>query len=149
MRVLVLLLAMLAAPALDAAEARLAPEDVEPAPVVVPVGDQEEVRYVPLQPSFVANFGVSDNGRLQFVRADISVRVSSQEAVSAVLYHLPALRNALVMLLSRQDEATVSTGAGREGMREQALSEMRAILEAEEGEPFIEDVLFTNFIVQR
>jgi len=67
----------------------------------------------------------------------------------ATRYHLPALRNALVLLLSRQDEATVSTGGGRELIRTEALAELRTILEIEEGEPCIDDLMFTNFIVQR
>ena len=111
--------------------------------------DPEEVRYVPLQPSFVTNFGDAGNGRLKFVKADVSVRVSSSAAAAAARYHLPALRNAIVLLLSRQDESTIATGSGREAIRAEALAELRGILEAEEGEPFIEDVLFTNFIVQR
>lgn len=114
-----------------------------------PVADQQEVRYVPLQPSFVANFGNSDNGDLMFVKADVSIRVDSQKAAAAVLYHAPALRNAIVLLLSRQDEASVSSGSGREAIRAEALAELRAILEKEDGEPYIEDVLFTNFLVQR
>ncbi|MAT83013.1 MAG: flagellar basal body-associated protein FliL [Gammaproteobacteria bacterium] len=111
--------------------------------------DPDEVRYVPLQPSFVTNFGDAGNGRLKFVKADVSVRVSSSDAAAAARYHLPALRNAIVLLLSRQDESTIATGTGREAIRAEALAELRGILEAEEGEPFIEDVLFTNFIVQR
>jgi flagellar FliL protein len=112
-------------------------------------GDSEELRYVPLQPSFVTNFGDASSARLQFVKADVSVRVTGQEAASAVRYHLPALRNSLVLLLSRQDESTVTTGVGREAIRAEALAELRSILEAEEGQPYLEDVLFTNFIVQR
>ncbi len=107
------------------------------------------VVYVPLQPAFVTNFGEGVDGRLSFVKADVSVRVSSDDAATATQYHLPALRNSLILLLSRQNESTVSTGAGRESIRAEALAELRAILEQEEGEPFIEDVLFTNFIVQR
>lgn len=138
-RSIIVLWLALAAPGLAAQQA---PETGAP-------GDQAEIRYVPLDPSFVANYGGSDNGRLQFVRAEVSVRVDSQQASAAVLYHLPALRHALVMLLSRQEEAGVSTSTGREAIRAEALAELRAILEAEEGKPYIEDVLFTDFIVQR
>ncbi|MCB1682881.1 MAG: flagellar basal body-associated FliL family protein [Pseudomonadales bacterium] len=108
-----------------------------------------DVRYVDLQPAFITNVGVSDNGSLMYVKTDISVRVSSQQAEMATRYHLPALRNALVLLLSRQDEATVSTGRGREMIRAEALSELRTILENEEGAPYLDDLMFTNFIVQR
>jgi len=111
--------------------------------------DEAEVRYVPLLPAFVTNFGVSDDGNLRFLKADVSVRVSSQAAEMAARYHLPALRNAIVLLLSRQEEASVSSGVGREAIRAEALAELRSFLEEEEGNPFIEDVMFTNFILQR
>lgn len=143
-RTIITLWLTLAAPGLAAEQSPPAGPGADPALV-----DQAEVRYVPLDPSFVANFGGSDNGRLQFLRAEVSVRVDSQEASAAVLYHLPALRHALVMLLSRQEEASVSTSTGREALRSEALAELRAILEAEEGKPYIQDVLFTDFIVQR
>lgn len=107
------------------------------------------VRYVELKPSFVTNFGVSDSGRLRYIKADVTVRVSNKEAEYAARYHLPALRNSLVMLLSRQDESTVSSSSGRETIKVEALAEMRDILEREEGEGFIDDVMFTNFVVQR
>lgn len=114
-----------------------------------PPVDLEELRYVPLQPSIVVNYGGASDGPLQFVKADVSVRVIGAEAAAAARYHLPALRNALVLLLSSQDEASVSSSSGREAIRAEALAELRAILETAEGEPFIDDVLFTNFLVQR
>ncbi|XOV83953.1 MAG: flagellar basal body-associated FliL family protein [bacterium] len=107
------------------------------------------VRYVELKPSFVTNFGVSDSGRLRYIKADVTVRVSNKEAEYAARYHLPALRNSLVMLLSRQDESTVSSSSGRETIKVEALQELREILEREEGEGHIDDVMFTNFVVQR
>ncbi len=105
--------------------------------------------YVPLEPSFVLNFGGPREGRLQYLKADVTLRVTDPAAAEAARHHLPALRNALVLLLSRQDEGTVSSSNGREGIRAEALAEIRSILQAEEGEPCVEDVLFTNFIVQR
>ena len=107
------------------------------------------VRYVELKPTFIANFGVSDSGHLRYVKADVTVRVSNKEAEYATRYHLPALRNSLVLLLSRQDEATVSSASGRETIKVEALQELREILEEEEGQPHIDDLMFTNFVVQR
>ena len=114
-----------------------------------PVADEREVRYVQLQPAFVTNYGFTENGRLKYVKTDISVRVSTQQAEMAARYHLPALRNALVLLLSQQDEGGVSTGGGREILRAQALADLNEILEREEGEGMIDDLMFTNFVVQR
>ena len=107
------------------------------------------VRYVELKPTFVTNYGVSDSGRLRYIKADVTVRVSNKEGEYAARYHLPALRNSLVMLLSRQDESTVSSASGRETIKVEALQELREILEREEGEGHIEDLMFTNFVVQR
>ncbi len=110
---------------------------------------EREVRYVQLQPAFVTNYGFTENGRLKYVKTDISVRVSTQAAEMAARYHLPALRNALILLLSQQDEAAVSTGGGRDLLRATALAELNEILEREEGEALIDDLMFTNFVVQR
>lgn len=118
-------------------------------------GDEEDaapvapqVRYMELKPTFVTNFGIAEYGRLKYLKADVSVKLSSSDGESAVRYHLPALRNALVLLFSSQDESTVSSREGRDELRKEALVRLREILEREEGDPYIEDVLFTNFIVQ-
>lgn len=107
------------------------------------------VRYVELKPAFVTNYGVSDTGHMSYVKADVTVRVSSKEAEYATRYHLPALRNSLVLLLSRQDESTVSSSTGRNAIKVEALQELREILEEEEGDAFIDDLMFTQFVVQR
>ena len=107
------------------------------------------VRYVELKPTFITNFGVSDSGHLRYVKADVTVRVSNKDAEFATRYHLPALRDSLVLLLARQDESTISSTAGRETIKAEALQELREILEREEGTPHIDDLMFTNFIVQR
>lgn len=117
-------------------------EEAPAAPVAV-------VRYVELKPTFITNFGVADSGHLRYVKADVTVRVSNKEAEYAARYHLPALRDSLVLLLARQDETTISSTAGRETIKAEALVELRAILEREEGNPSIDDLMFTNFIVQR
>ena len=107
------------------------------------------IRYVELKPTFITNFGVSDSGHLKYVKADITVLVHNKEAEYAARYHLPALRNSLVLLLARQDESTISSASGRETIKAEAIAELREILEKEEGAGHIEDLMFTNFIVQR
>ena len=109
----------------------------------------DELRYVELQPTFITNFGVSQNGHMMYVKADVAVRVATKSAEEATKYHLPALRDSIVMLLSAQEEAALVSGAGREEVRMQALSDLRAVLERETGEPQLSDLIFTNFIVQR
>jgi flagellar FliL protein len=114
-----------------------------------PAAAQIVIRYVELKPTFLTNFGVSDSGHLKYIKADVTVLVHNKDAEYAARYHLPALRNSLVMLLARQDESTVSSASGRETIKAEAMAEFREILAKEEGEGFIEDLMFTNFIVQR
>ena len=116
-------------------------QEAQPTPAVV--------RYVELKPTFIANFGVSQTGALKYVKADVTVRVSNKDAEYATRYHLAALRNELVFLLSRQDESTMASAEGRETLKAKALQELREVLEAEEGQPHIDDLMFTNFVVQR
>jgi len=111
-------------------------------------GPEGGVKYVTLQPAFVTNFGVTKTGRLTYLKADVTLKVADPEGEAALKYHTPALRNALVLLFSRQEEAAVSSGDGREQIRQQALAELRDIMQAEEGRPVIEDLVFSNFVVQ-
>ncbi|MEM1229586.1 MAG: flagellar basal body-associated FliL family protein [Pseudomonadota bacterium] len=114
-----------------------------------PAEASAETRYVELKPTFVTNFGPTTTPRLMYIKTDVALRVFGSEGEKAAEHHLPALRNALVLLLSKQSESAVITGEAREYVREQALAELQEILVAEEGEALIEDLLFTNFIVQR
>jgi flagellar FliL protein len=106
-------------------------------------------RYFLLEPTFVANFGHSPTGRLQYLKADVTLRISSDEAEAALRRHSPYLRNSLVLLFSRQDDDAVVSPEGREQLRRDALDAVRAILVQEEGKPYVEDLVFSNFVVQR
>ena len=61
---------------------------------------------------------------------------------------MPAIRNALVMLLSGQSFETLQTPEGKEALREQALVKIQEVLQQEIGKPGIEQVLFVNFVMQ-
>ena len=111
--------------------------------------EEADLRYVQLEPTFVTNFGYDGSGRLYYLKADVSLKVSSQEAEMALQYHAPMLRDAIVALLSRASEEAVVSGAGRNELRAEAISELKSLMKSEEGESYIEDLLFTNFVVQR
>lgn len=118
-------------------------EDAEATPF------ENNVRYLELKPTFVANFGPVESRKLMYVKTDITLRMKGAAAEEAAMYHLPALRHEVVMLLSRQNEESMATGAGRDAVRQQAMEELNKVLTAEEGEGLIEDVMFTNLLLQR
>ena len=105
--------------------------------------------YYEMRPTFITNFGPVDTPRLMYLKAYVSLRVPAGKGQLAADTHLPALRNELVLLLSRLDEDAVVTSEGREDVRQEAKAALNRVLEQEEGAALIEDLLFTNFIVQR
>ncbi len=119
----------------------LAAAKSEAAPAAGPGGE-----YIELKPAFVTNYG---SGAIRFLKADVTLRVPDPQMTRSVMRHMPQIRHALVMLLSRQDEQSVATMEGKEQLRQAALQAVRAVVEAEEGKPGVEDLLFTGFILQR
>ncbi len=111
--------------------------------------DESTVLYAELDPTFVTNVGVSESGRLAYIKTDVALQVRGPAARSAVANHKPALRSILILALSRQDENAISTTEGREQLKVEALKELQDYLVTEEDLPIVEDLLFTNFIVQR
>jgi len=106
-------------------------------------------KYYGLKPAFVANFGESGAKKLKFVKAEVSVRASSDAAIGEVMNHDALIRHQIVMLLSRQTENVISSSSGQEAVRIEALEVVQRALKEETGSVQIDDLLFTSFIVQR
>jgi len=102
--------------------------------------------YYALVPALVGNYG--SDGRLKYYKADIALRVSGTEAEAKVKHHEPLIRNQLVMLFSQQTDASLGTVEAKEALRQEALKQVQAVLDQEEGEPLVDDLLFNNLIVQ-
>lgn len=118
-------------------------EDAPPAPAA------ERALYFELKPTFVTNFGPSESRKLMYVKTDITLSLNGSDAEDAAMRHAPALRHAVVMLLSQQSEAAMSTGSGRETVLNNALEKLNEVFEREEGETMVLDVMFTNLLLQR
>ncbi len=103
------------------------------------------VSYIELKP-FVANF--TSDGPIRFVKCDISIQVSSPEGLNAVNYHLPRIRNDIVFLLSAQREEDLASVEAQQRLSRMALEKVQAVLVAEEGEPYADDLFFTSFVIQ-
>lgn len=108
----------------------------------------EELVYVSLGPDFVSNY---DGGaRQKFLRAEVVIRVHTS-VEPAIEYHLPAIRNRIVVLLSAQLEEHLTSTQGRESLRAQALAEVRDVLrtfESESHAAWVTDLFFTSFVIQ-
>ncbi len=103
--------------------------------------------YVPLSPPFVINYG--GVGRLKYIKTEISVRTADSATASAIKHNMPLIRNAIVMLISRQSEEDIDSQLGIESLREEAKNEMISLLKLEQSACEVTEVFFNSFIVQK
>ncbi|HTT01923.1 MAG TPA: flagellar basal body-associated FliL family protein [Steroidobacteraceae bacterium] len=103
--------------------------------------------YVALDPPFVSNFEAE-----QLVRfLQISVQVMSRDpaTVEIIKANDPVIRNDLLLLFGNQKYQDISTRAGKERLRAQALDAVRRVIAASGGAAEkVEAVYFTSFVMQ-
>lgn len=102
--------------------------------------------YLPLDPPFVVNF--DGQGKARFLQIAIEVMGRDQKKMDEAKRHIPAIRNALVILFSSQTYESVSTMEGKEKLRQEALGKIQGILDEEVGEPVVENVFITSLVMQ-
>ncbi|OUS04767.1 hypothetical protein A9Q81_05710 [Gammaproteobacteria bacterium 42_54_T18] len=103
------------------------------------------VQYVPLKPAIVTNY---QSKKLSYIKAEITLQVTGNATAEAIDRHLPYIRHNLVMLFSRQEEATLSSTEGKIQLKEDALAAVISVLDSESEPTDIEAILFTSFIVE-
>jgi len=106
--------------------------------------------YVELTPPFVVNFQ-DDKKRARFLKAEISIMAKAPAVQDAIKQNLPAVRNSLVMLLSRQVYEQLMTPEGKEKLRTDALEEVKAVLTKVAGAKKakgVKDLFFSSLVMQ-
>lgn len=105
--------------------------------------------YVEMTPSFVTHVGEPAD-RPAYLKADVSLRVSTETAKAAIETHMPRLRHELVMLFGEQTDLEALAGnEGQQAVRQEARTRMNQVLEEQQTGEKIVDVLFTSFVIQR
>ena len=107
-----------------------------------------KVSYITLSPPFVGNYGLDGSAKLKVYKADISLRVSSDEAAKAVKANDALIRNQLVGLFTQQTSESLGSVEAKEKVRQEALKQVQQVMTDETGKPMVEDLLFNNLIVQ-
>ncbi len=103
--------------------------------------------YVPLEPDFVVN--VQDPRRKRFMKLSIQLMTYDPAVATAVEENMPAVRHALVMLLTHQSAADMNDIAKRDAVREEARSRLQQVLSETAGvAEGLDAVYFTNFVIQ-
>lgn len=107
---------------------------------------RKEAIYQFIAPAFVVNFNQA--GRQRFMQVSVTLMGRDEKLMEALNVHMPLIRNRLVMQFSSQDFASLLTPVGKELLRQQATATVQEVAKKELGEVVIEQVLFTNFVLQ-
>ncbi len=102
--------------------------------------------YQKLQPKFTTTFEA--NGRQRYMQVEVTLVTRDEEVLPVLVAHQPLIRNAFVMLLASQDYLELQTMEGKAELRVAAVKMVQEILEREMGKPGVEQVLFTDFVMQ-
>lgn len=101
--------------------------------------------YSSIKPPFLVTFDVE--GRQRYMQ--ISVTASSRDASSldALEHHMPLIRSKVISAYNALEFATIQTEEGKEALRLQTVEIINGVLEGE-GATGIENIFFTNFVLQ-
>lgn len=125
-------------PAQDTTEAPVTAEQTPPPPV--------PAIYYPLKPPIVVNFSVK--GRQRYLQAELTLMTRDGSVISTIELHQSMIRNALILLIGGHSFEELRTAEGKELLRQACLQEIQRLLQQEIGKPGIEQVLFTDFVMQ-
>lgn len=83
--------------------------------------------------------------------AQISLAVSTyydERVLTNIQTHEMAIRSAVLMVLAEQDASELSTQIGKRALQKRLTQEMNAVLSEKSGFGGIDDIYFTNFVIQ-
>src|SRR5262245_8940729 len=104
-------------------------------------------RYINLDPPFVVNFEAESSVR--FLQVTIGVMTRELEIETQIKENDPRVRNDMLMILSNQTYASVSSAEGKEELRKRCLDAIRTIVKEMGGKPDkVEALYFTSFVMQ-
>jgi flagellar FliL protein len=125
--------------------------EAEAARYFSPTGDKRpnpakfQASYYPLVEKFTANLGAEGS----FAQIGLGVSTYYDERVlENVKLHEMAVRSAVLLALSGQDAAVISTPEGKEALKASLRKSINEVLKSKEGFGGIDDVYFTSFVIQ-
>jgi len=102
--------------------------------------------YLELDPAFVIDFIVANKQR--YLQLNLTVKSRDQAQIDEIKIHMPLIRNSLVLLFANQNFEELQTLEGKMALKTASVESINNILTQETGSGGMEDVLFTNFVMQ-
>ncbi len=102
--------------------------------------------YHELHPAFVANF--SGKSKKNYMQVYIVALAHEDSVISDLQLHMPAVRNDVLMTLSKTTSDEIETVEGKEELRQKVLARIKETMKMKTGKEGIEDIYFTKFVAQ-
>ncbi|XKE45451.1 flagellar basal body-associated protein FliL [Halomonas organivorans] len=102
--------------------------------------------FVEIEP-FTVNLADDDYGA-RLLYAGISLKVADTQSKELLASHMPQVRSRLLTLLAGKQAAELTSPNGKQRLAEQVKAALEAPMAETQPELTIDDVLFTEFIVQ-
>ncbi|MEF1254103.1 flagellar basal body-associated protein FliL [Vibrio sp. M260112] len=106
----------------------------------------DPVAYVNIPQPFLFNVTGDKKDRLVQIKVQLMVRGSENENLAR--YHSPLIESSLLSTFASATVDQLRTANGRIELREKATDDIKASLNRAVGQPVIERVLFTDFVMQ-
>ncbi len=107
---------------------------------------KQQAIYEVLTPAFVVNF--KSQGKPRYLQVNVALMARNKGELDQLKIHMPTLRNQLVMLFSSQDFDELNTTLGVEILKQKATVAVQELALIEVGKTVVEQVLFTNVVMQ-
>jgi len=101
--------------------------------------------YFAVNPAFLVTFNVE--GRQRYMQVSFSVSSRVAKVFTSLEYHMPLIRSKLLSSYGGMDFNVIKTEAGKVNVQSKTVEVINSVLESE-GEGQIENVYFTNFVLQ-
>ncbi|MET1254784.1 flagellar basal body-associated protein FliL [Aliikangiella maris] len=108
--------------------------------------NKEPAIYVGVPEAITSNLPGERKSRTVQIKMTFMVRGAENEDI--VKDHMPQLKNDVLMLVSQQSADELKTPDGRVKLQQQSLETVQATLKDIVGQPVVEKVLFTSFVMQ-
>ncbi|OMH30039.1 flagellar basal body-associated FliL family protein [Motiliproteus sp. MSK22-1] len=107
-----------------------------------------KIRTMGGKPYFITNFSAEKFGTQRFLQIFVEARTREPDVQEALQKHMPLVVHRLSALFSAQTLADMQTAEGKTRLRNEATDIVKNLLQEEIGKPGIEELFFTNFVMQ-
>lgn len=101
--------------------------------------------YYEMRPEFIVNL---ESPRVNFMQLKLQLMANTEEVWKVVEYHMPVIRNNIMLILSSQKYEEINTREGKEKLREELRASIHEVIATESADANIENVYFTELVMQ-